>query len=109
MTQEQAATSSYKNLVTRALGVDDTVSLELNEHEVQPDDLYVICSDGLSDMVDDVEIASIADSDRTMALKADHLVEVANGYGGRDNISVLLVQVEAGGEKMGLIRRLLRK
>ena len=109
LTQEQAATSSYKNLVTRALGVDDTVSLELNEHEVLPGDLYVLCSDGLSDMVDDVEIASIVDSDRAMSQKVDHLIEVANEHGGRDNISVMLVQVEAGGEKMGLIRRLLRK
>lgn len=109
LTPEQAATSSYKNLVTRALGVDDTVLLELHEHEVQPGDLYVLCSDGLSDMVDDVEIASIVDSDRAMSQKVDLLVEAANEHGGRDNISVLLVQVEAGGEKLGLIRRLLRK
>lgn len=109
LTQEQAATSSYKNLVTRALGVDQTVMLELNEHEVQPGDLYLLCSDGLSDMVDDVEIAAIIDCDRTMEQKVEDLVAVANEHGGRDNISVLLVQVDVGGEKLGLIRRLLRK
>ena len=109
LTQEQAATSSYKNLVTRALGVDQTVMLELNEHEVQPGDLYLLCSDGLSDMVDDVEIASIIDCDRTMEQKVEDLVAVANEHGGRDNISVLLVQVDVGGEKLGLIRRLLGK
>ncbi len=109
LTQEQAATSSYKNLVTRALGVDQTVMLELNEHEVQPGDLYLLCSDGLSDMVDDVEIASIIDCDRSMEQKVEDLVAVANENGGRDNISVLLVQVNVGGEKLGLIRRLLRK
>ncbi len=109
LTVEQAATSSYKNLVTRALGVDDTVMLELNEHEVLAGDLYLMCSDGLSDMVDDVEIASILDSEATLDQKADQLVAAANEHGGRDNISVLLVQVSVGAEKRGLISRLLRK
>ena len=109
LTLEQAATSSYKNLVTRALGVDDTVLLDLSEFEVQPGDLYVMCSDGLSDMVDDVEIANIVDGDQTMEEKSSALVDAANHHGGRDNISVLLVQVGNGGEKLGLIRRLLRK
>ncbi len=109
LTTEQAATSSYKNLVTRALGVDDTVALELHEHEVQPGDLYVMCSDGLSDMVDDVEIASIVDKESTMEQMTDDLISAANEHGGRDNISVLLVQAGAGSEKRGLISRLLRK
>ena len=109
LTLEQAATSSYKNLVTRALGVDDTVSLDLGEFEVQPGDLYVMCSDGLSDMVDDVEIANIVDGEQTMDEKSIALIDAANQHGGRDNISVLLVQVGNGGEKFGLIRRLLRK
>jgi PPM family protein phosphatase len=109
LTVEQAATSSYKNLVTRALGVDDTVMLELNEHEVQSGDLYLMCSDGLSDMVDDVEIASILDKDATLDQRAGQLIAAANEHGGRDNISVLLVQVGVGAEKRGLISRLLRK
>jgi PPM family protein phosphatase len=109
LTAEQAATSSYKNLVTRALGVDDTVALELHEHDVQSGDLYVMCSDGLSDMVDDVEIASIVDKESTMEQMTEELISAANEHGGRDNISVLLVQVGSGSEKRGLIRRLLRK
>ena len=109
LTSEQAATSSYKNLVTRALGVDDTVLLDLSEIEVQPGDLYVMCSDGLSDMVDDVEIANIVDGEKSMDEKSIALIEAANLHGGRDNISVVLVQVGNGGEKLGLIRRLLGK
>lgn len=109
LTLEQAANSTYKNLVTRALGVDDTVLLDLSEYEVQPGDLYVMCSDGLSDMVDDAEIANIVDGEQTMDEKSDALIDAANRHGGRDNISVLLVQVGNGGEKLGLIRRLLRK
>jgi PPM family protein phosphatase len=109
LTVEQAATSSYKNLVTRALGVDDGVMLELNEYDVEPGDLYLLCSDGLSDMVEDAEIASILEGEQTMDQKAEQLVIVANEHGGRDNISVLLAQVAVGSEKRGLISRLLRK
>jgi PPM family protein phosphatase len=109
LTVEQASTSSYKNLVTRALGVDDAVMLDLNEFDVEPGDLYMMCSDGLSDMVDDNEIAGILDSAQTIEQKADQLIAVANEHGGRDNISVLLTQASVGGQKRGLISRLLRK
>ncbi len=109
ITQEQAASSSIKNLVTRALGVEDTVALELNEHGVEVGDCYLMCSDGLSDMVDDAEIASILGGPIPMEQKADGLVAAANERGGRDNISVLLVEVDATAEKRGLISRLLGK
>ncbi len=107
ITQEQAASSSIKNLVTRALGVEDAVMLELNEHEVEPGDWYLMCSDGLSDMVDDGEIASILGAAVSIEGKADGLISAANGYGGKDNISVVLVQADAALEKRGLISRLL--
>jgi PPM family protein phosphatase len=109
ITQEQAVGSSIKNLVTRALGVEDAVMLDVNEYEVQPEDCYLMCSDGLSDMVDDAEIASILGGPIPMEQKADALVAAANANGGRDNISVLLVQVDAAPEKRGLISRLLGK
>ncbi len=109
ITPEQAVGSSIKNLVTRALGVEDAVMLDLNEYDVEPGDSYLMCSDGLSDMVDDVEIASILGGSNPMELKADSLVAAANEHGGRDNISVLLVQVDASPEKRGLISRLLGK
>ncbi len=109
ITQEQAAGSSIKNLVTRALGVEDAVALDLSEHEIEVGDAYLMCSDGLSDMVDDAEIASILGGPAPMEQKADSLVAAANAHGGRDNISVLLVQVDASSEKRGLISRLLGK
>jgi serine/threonine protein phosphatase PrpC len=59
ITPEQAATSTNKNLVTRALGVEDAVLLEVNEHKVEPGDVYLMCSDGLSDMVDNDNIAQL--------------------------------------------------
>jgi serine/threonine protein phosphatase PrpC len=109
LTLEQAATSSHKNLVTRALGVEDAVLLELNEHQVEPGDLYMMCSDGLSDMVGDAEIAGVLESQAPMDQKADRLITVANEHGGRDNITVLMVQAGAASEKRGLISRLLGK
>lgn len=109
ITLEQAATAPNKNLVTRALGVEDAVMLELNEYQVQPGDLYLMCSDGLTDMVDDAEISNILEGSSSMEQKADRLVSVANEHGGRDNITVLLVQVDAVSEKRGLISRLLGK
>ena len=58
ITAEQAAFSANKNLVTRAVGVEDTVLLETHLHDVMPGDIYLLCSDGLSDMLDDEAIAS---------------------------------------------------
>jgi len=109
LTREQAVGSSIKNLVTRALGVEDAVQLEINEHAVEAGDCYLMCSDGLSDMVDDAEIASILGGPVPMDQKADILIAVANEHGGRDNISVLLVAAEPATEKRGLISRLLGK
>lgn len=109
ITPQQAATSVNKNLVTRALGVEDEAMLELNEYAVEGDDIYLMCSDGLSDMVPDAGIANILRTADTLAQKADQLVALANANGGRDNITVLLVQVGVALEKRGLISRWLRK
>ena len=109
ITLAQAANSSIKNLVTRALGVEGQVVLEVNEHLVLPGDLYLMCSDGLSDMVDDLAIAKILKTDSELSRIADELIDAANANGGRDNISVLLVTAVEAVEKRGLIARLLGK
>jgi serine/threonine protein phosphatase PrpC len=109
ITPQQAATSMNKNLVTRALGVEDEAMLELNEYPVEGDDLYLMCSDGLSDMVPDTGRATILKTSDTLAQKADQLVALANANGGRDNITVLLVQVGVTSAKRGLIARWLGK
>ena len=107
LTPAQAAASPNKNLVTRALGVEDAVLLELSEHHVEAGDIYLMCSDGLSDMVDDVALATILQHEASLAQMAAELVSMANDNGGRDNISVLLTQVAGTSEKRGLISRLL--
>jgi len=109
ITPEQAAVSNNKNLVTRALGVEDAVLLEVNEHRVESGDLYLLCSDGLSDMVGDDDVAKIIAADFSLEQKSVKLVEAANAAGGRDNISVLLVRADSNEKKKGLISRLLGK
>ena len=107
ITPEQAAVSTHRNLVTRALGVEPTAVLEINEYKVEADDIYLLCSDGLSDMVDDAVIASILLAQQPLAQCAEALIKAANAGGGRDNISVLLAKAGGGGRKRSLMSRLL--
>lgn len=100
ITPEQAKVSANKNLVTRAVGIDPKVELELHEHMVELGDIYLVCSDGLTDLVEDSMIEStlnILSSDLTEAAKV--LVQTANENGGKDNISVILMRVNKGFEK----------
>jgi len=93
ITPEQAAFSANKNLVTRAVGVEDTVLLETHLHDVMPGDTYLLCSDGLSDMLDDESIAQLLMSAEALPELATALVDAANDAGGKDNISVVLARV----------------
>lgn len=106
MTPEEAAVAPGKNLLTRALGVEDTVKVEIHEHLVQNEDLYLMCSDGLTDMLDDQTIASVMTADITLAAIATELVARANAHGGRDNITVLLTRANVSKDKPGLMTRL---
>lgn len=108
ITPAQAAVSTQRNLVTRALGIDQELQLEVNEFAVEAGDLYLLCSDGLSDMVHDEQIAALLDLDTSLDAKARALVECANAQGGRDNITVLLVQASAPAARPSLMSRLLR-
>jgi protein phosphatase len=109
ITRQQALTATYKNLVTRALGVQDTVLLEVSEHRVDAGDVFLMCSDGLSDMVLDADIAAVLASSGTLSEKAQRLVLAANDQGGRDNISVLLALAAEDTCKKSLFARILGK
>jgi len=94
ISREDARLSSNKNLVTRALGVDPTVNVEVQEHEALPGDVYLLCSDGLNDMVGDKEIQlTLSVLGTNIELAAQQLVQMANDNGGRDNVSVILVRI----------------
>ena len=93
ITPEQAAFSANKNLVTRAVGVEDTVLLETHLHDVLPGDTYLLCSDGLSDMLDDESIAQLMMGAETLPEVAAALIDASNEAGGKDNISVVLARL----------------
>ena len=93
-TKEEARSSSQKNVVTRALGIAPTVEVEVHEHAVEAGDLYLVCSDGLTDLVTDENIgASVRQFGKDLEGLAEHLVKVANAGGGKDNISIILVKI----------------
>jgi protein phosphatase len=84
----------HKNLVTRALGVDPQVEAEIHCYPAQVDDIYLLCSDGLTDMASAEDIRDTIDLQRKhLAQAAQALVKLANDHGGRDNITVALVKV----------------
>jgi protein phosphatase len=94
ITADQAKHAQHKNLVTRALGIDPSVEPEIHEYPTQTGDLYLLCSDGLCDMVDDEDIAMTLQAlGANLNLAAQQLVQMANDNGGRDNVSVILVRV----------------
>jgi len=91
---EQARYSLNKNLVTRALGIEAIVPPDIAEYRVEADDIYLLNSDGLTDMVENSVLHSLIAAKRDdLAGAAKDLVDVANQNGGRDNISVVLVRV----------------
>jgi len=92
-TPEEAEKSLNKNLVTRALGIDETVNVDVTEENVLPDDCYLLCSDGLSDMVDDRRINMILEENKLhIDTACTELIQQAIDNGGHDNISVIVVQ-----------------
>ena len=91
---EQAKNAQHKNLVTKALGIDPSVEPEMHEYPTKPGDIYLLCSDGLCDMVDDEDISMTLQAlGGNLKLAAQQLVQMANDNGGRDNVSVILVRV----------------
>jgi protein phosphatase len=108
-TPEEAQRVTNKNYVTRALGVEPTVDVEVSEQAVHKGDYFVLCSDGLTDMVEDEDIhLTISTFSSNLNTVSKHLIQLANDNGGRDNISVMLVQVtEPFPAKKGILDRIL--
>ena len=91
---EDARFSQNKNLVTRAVGVDPDVETEIHDYPVLPGDIYVLCSDGLNDMLEDEEIRlTLQTLAANLELAAGQLIQMANDKGGRDNVSVIVIKV----------------
>ncbi len=92
-TPEEARQSLNKNLVTRALGIELNTSPDVQEDAVKPGDIYLLCSDGLTDLVEDAQIGQVlADHGKDLEAAAQALIRLANDNGGKDNISVILAR-----------------
>ena len=92
--EEEAQRSTNRNYVTRALGVEPAVEVEVQEYDVLPDDIYLLCSDGLPDMVEDEDIhLTISTFNASLDVVGQQLVQLTNDHGGRDNVSVMLAQI----------------
>ena len=106
---EEAQRAANKNYVTRALGVEPQVEVEVQEHPVDKGDIFILCSDGLSDMVEDEDIRlTISTFGANLDTVAKQLIQLANENGGRDNVSVVLAQaIEAFPASRGVMDKLL--
>jgi len=107
-TREEAERATNRNYVTRALGVEATVKVDLAEIDVEPDDMFLLCSDGLPDMVDDKEIhLTVSTFSASLDIIGQQLIQLSNDHGGKDNISVILARaLEAFPAKAGVLSRL---
>jgi len=93
-TPEEAKKNVKSNVITRAVGVEESVAPEVQEIETEPGDLFLLCSDGLTDMVEDPDIQQrLQENANDLNAASEKLVELANNNGGRDNISVVLARV----------------
>ena len=93
LTESQARIHPQKNIITRALGIDEVVHADYFEIDVKPDDKILMCSDGLTNMVEDEDIEYIIRHSSSIEKAVENLVEKANENGGKDNITVILVQI----------------
>ncbi len=106
---EEAQRAANKNYVTRALGVEQSVEVEIQEVPTQKGDFYVLCSDGLSDMVEDDDIhLTISTFGANLETVAKQLIQLSNDNGGRDNVSVVMAHVaESYPASKGVLDRIL--
>jgi protein phosphatase len=92
MTEEEERNFPHKNVITRALGMRETVQVDIRGHQIMSGDVYILCSDGLSGMVTDPQILELCNNAKSLERAVAELVDAANRYGGTDNITTLLLQ-----------------
>ena len=98
LSQEEAESHPQRSVITRALGTEPDIDVDTFTVEVEEDDLFLLCSDGLTDMVSDREILSLLQGGDDLQAAAEALVEAANAGGGEDNITVVVFRVEEAAE-----------
>jgi PPM family protein phosphatase len=98
LSPEEAERHPQRSVITRALGTEPDVDVDTFSVEAEPDDLFLLCSDGLTDMIAESEILALVEGSDDLDRAARALVDAANAGGGEDNITVVLFQVGAGDE-----------
>ncbi|MGN0376537.1 MAG: Stp1/IreP family PP2C-type Ser/Thr phosphatase [Suilimivivens sp.] len=93
--REAARNHPDKNIITRAIGARDTIEIDFFHEELKSGDIVLMCSDGLTNMLEDEEIGRILRSQGTIEERAEKLVEEANSNGGKDNIAVIIIDMFA--------------
>ena len=94
--KEAARNHPDKNIITRAIGARDTIEIDFFHEELKSGDIVLMCSDGLTNMLEDEEIGKILKSQDTIEERAEKLIEAANSNGGKDNIAVIIIDMFAG-------------
>ena len=94
LSPEEAETHPQRSVITRALGTEADVDVDTFTTEAEPNDIYLLCSDGLTDMISTREILSVVEESRDLDDAARRLIEAANAGGGEDNITVVLFQID---------------
>lgn len=92
LSKELARSHPDKNIITRAIGATDDLHIDFFNVNIKKGDMILLCSDGLTNMLEDDQIHDILKSQASIAKKAEQLIEAANGNGGRDNIAVILIE-----------------
>lgn len=95
MSQEEQAKFPHKNVITRALGMRETVQVDVVAEDIADGDVFLLCSDGLSGMVDDKSIGELMKKNGDLEKAVTSLIESANAHGGNDNITVLALECRA--------------
>ena len=93
---EEAKHHPDKNIITRAIGVKEDIEIDFFEYRLKKGDIILMCTDGLSNMVEDEEIFQIVRSSRDVVEAVEQLIERANSNGGKDNIGVIVAEPFAG-------------
>lgn len=94
LTPEEARNHSLRHVILRAVGTEESLALDLIRGKTYPEDLFLLCSDGLTDMVDDDLIGHVLKSTDSLSHKVEKLIELAKSAGGNDNITVVLSEIQ---------------
>lgn len=94
ITSEEARNHSLRNVILRAVGIEESLALDIIRGKTYPSDIFLLCSDGLTDMLEDDVIGHVLKSAGSLSQKTEKLIELAKSAGGKDNITVVLSEIQ---------------